>query len=73
MFFKRLKTRLIIADQQFNIIRDNVKLKSIPREGEFIFFDKESQYYTVFKVIHNISDNNTTWIIIIPLEHNQIS
>ena len=43
MFFKRLKTRLIIADQQFNIIRDNVKLKSIPREGEFIFFDKESQ------------------------------
>lgn len=73
MFFSKSKTRVVISNEKFGIIKDNVKLDYIPKEGEFIFFDKESQYWVVFKVIHNISKKNTIWIVVIPQEINQIS
>lgn len=72
MFFNKSKTRVIISDEKFGIIRDNVKLNHIPRDGEFIFFDKESQYWVVLKVVHNISKKNTIWVVVIPQEINQI-
>jgi len=73
MFFNRSKTRIIISDEKFGIIKDNVKLKYIPKEGEFLFFGKESQYWVVFKVIHNISKKNTIWVVVIPQSNNEIS
>jgi len=73
MFFNKYKTRIIVSDEKFGIIRDNLKLDHIPKEGEFIFFDKESQYWVVLKVIHNISSKNTIWIIVIPQVNNEKS
>ena len=64
------KSRIIISDPNFNIVKDNLKLERIPREGEFIFFNSETNYWVVQKVIYNISNKNNIWIIIIPLETN---
>lgn len=73
MIFNRTNTRIIISDEKFGIIKDKVKLKHIPKEGEFIFFDKESQYWVVLKVVHNISKKNTIWIVVVPQAINEKS
>ena len=64
------KSRIILSDPNFKIIKDNLKLEYIPREGDFIFFNDEPKYWVVQKVIYNISNKNNIWIIIIPLETN---
>jgi len=71
MLFNRLNQKIILCDQEFKIIKDNIKLKHIPREGEHIFFGDERVYWSVYKVIYNISSNNIVWVVIIPTEQNQ--
>jgi hypothetical protein len=64
------KSRIILSDPKFKIIKDNLKLEHIPREGDFLFFNDDTNYWVVQKVIYNISNKNNIWIIIIPLETN---
>jgi hypothetical protein len=66
MFFNNNKSEIIISDEKFNIIKNNVKLKNIPREGELIFFDDKKDYWLVLKIIHNISFKNIIWVIVTP-------
>jgi hypothetical protein len=69
MFFNKKKSRIILSDEKFNIIKNDVKLDFIPRENELLFFDDQKIYWLVLKVIYNISKDNTIWIIIVPQEN----
>lgn len=73
MFFKKNKPRIIISNEKFGIIKDHLNLTHIPKEGELIFFDSETEYWVVLKVVYNISDKNSIWIIVIPQENIQKS
>jgi hypothetical protein len=66
MFFSNKKSEVIISDEKFNVIRKNIKLNSIPREGELIFFDNQKEYWLVLKIIYNISSKNIIWVIVTP-------
>lgn len=71
MFFK--KNNIIISDTKFNIIKKNVKLKFLPKEGEFIYFDDQKEYFVVHKIIHNFAKENNIWVTIIPIENNDLT
>jgi|LakMenEpi03Aug12_release.lakeMendotaPanAssembly.Ray.scaffolds.fasta_scaffold00011_20 hypothetical protein len=71
MFFNRLNQKIILCNEKFEIIKDNVKLKHIPREGEYVFFGDERVYWLVYKIIYNISSTNIIWVVVIPTEQNQ--
>lgn len=73
MFFKKSKTNIIISDTNFNIIKKNLNLKFIPKEGDFLYFGTEKNYYLVHKIIHNIDKENKIWITITPVENNEIT
>ncbi len=48
----RRKYTVTFIDSKWSIIKKNVKLDSIPRYGEYVFFD--GVYHEVIQVIHEV-------------------
>ena len=45
-----------VVDKEFNIIKDNIKIKKIPVVGEKIYFD-ENIVYIVSDIIHYMGNH----------------
>lgn len=48
----RTKYTITFIDSKWSVIKKDVKLDSVPRYGEYIFFD--GQYHEVINVIHEV-------------------
>ena len=52
-----------VVDKEFNVIKDNIKIKKIPVVGEKIYFD-ENIIYIVSDVIHYIGAHQSIWLVV---------
>ena len=52
-----------VVDKEFNIIKDNIKIKKIPVVGEKIYFD-ENIVYIVSDIIHYIGTHQSIWLVV---------
>lgn len=70
---KIFANRVSFIDYEWNLIRDNVKTKYLPRLNEFINFDNsDTGYYRVINVIHVIDTNNQYFIVCEKVEKPKI-
>jgi acid stress-induced BolA-like protein IbaG/YrbA len=52
-----------VVDKEFNVVKENIKIKKIPVVGEKIYFD-ENIVYVVVDIIHYIGKHQTIWLIV---------
>lgn len=58
------KYNVSLMNEKWEMIIENLKVKHIPRISEFIYLDKEGQYYKVMNVIHNMTNKHEIFIIV---------
>lgn len=56
------KYNITLLDSKWNLIKNDVKITSIPRKGEFIYLI--DRYYNVINIVHNINKKYNTIVII---------
>lgn len=52
-----------ILNKQWHPIKD-IKVKHIPRYGEYIYLEEKNQYYVVLNVVYNINKKQGIFIIV---------
>jgi hypothetical protein len=62
MFYK--KYNITILNNQWVVIKENVKLKTIPNTGELLLIDDSLKYHKVSKVIHDIKNRHEIFLVI---------
>ena len=62
----RTKYTVSILNSKWEVIKSNLKLSVVPREGELIFLD--GKYVDVIKVIHMLNKKQDIFVIIEDLE-----
>jgi hypothetical protein len=58
------KYNVSLMNEKWEMIIENLKVKHIPRTSEFIYLDKQEQYYKVMNVIHNMTNKHEIFIIV---------
>ncbi len=68
----KLKYTVSFLDSKWNILKNNIKLYSLPRKDEYVFFN--GLYYEVLNVVHTIDKNHSIYVIIneVPHQHKSI-
>jgi hypothetical protein len=73
----RRKYTVTFIDSKWSVIKKNVNLISVPRFGEYIFFD--GLYYEVMQVVHEVFEKpkffgpkSRILIVIKPFSHQKI-
>jgi hypothetical protein len=61
-WFKRHSVSIL--DEKWNVIKENVKIKHIPRTHELIFLEETNKYYRVVNIIYNFQGGQGIYIII---------
>jgi len=56
------KYTVSILNSKWEPMKRNLKLRVIPRQDEYIFFNE--QYYEVLKVVHMLNKNQDIFIIV---------
>lgn len=65
--FKR-KYLVSILNENWDIIKDSVKLTVIPRANELLYISEYNLYYTVINVIHYLNDKQGVFLIVKPIK-----
>ena len=58
----RAKYNVTILDSKWQVVKNNVTLFVIPRQGEYIYMD--DKYVNVLNVVHSIDVKHVIYIII---------
>lgn len=58
------KYSISLLDEKWELIRPRIKVKQIPRYGEFIYLSDEKQYYKVLNVIHNMTNKHEIFVVV---------
>lgn len=53
-----------ILDRNWKVIKNKVKLRVIPRYGEYIYIEENEQYYKVLNIIHYLNNKRGVFIIV---------
>ncbi len=61
MFFSK-KYTVTFLNSKWEIVKLNIKLKSIPQRDEYIYMD--DKYYDVLNVVHSLDKNHNIFVII---------
>jgi hypothetical protein len=61
MFFSK-KYTITFLNSKWEIVKSNIKLKSVPQRDEYIYMD--DRYYDVLNVVHSINKNHEIFVII---------
>ncbi len=61
MFFSK-KYTVTFLNSKWEIVKSNIKLKSIPQRDEYIYMD--DKYYDVLNVVHSLDKNHNIFVII---------
>lgn len=56
------KNKIILMDSKWSPIKLNVKFKTIPNKGEYIYFNEK--YHKVVNIIHMLTNKQIIYIII---------
>jgi hypothetical protein len=58
------KSYITLIDEKWEVVKDKLFVKSIPRSGELIYIVEYEQYYKVLNVIHNITKKQDIFVVI---------
>lgn len=58
------KHSITILNKNWVPIKLVVRVKHIPRHGEFIYLEEEKKYYTVLNVVYNLNGKQGIFIIV---------
>jgi hypothetical protein len=58
------KSYITLIDEKWEVVKDKLFVKSIPRSGELIYIVEQEQYYKVLNVIHNIGKKQDIFVVI---------
>jgi hypothetical protein len=58
------KYNISLMNEKWEMINQSLKVKYIPRSGEFIYLNNQEQYYKVVNVIHSMTKKHEIFIII---------
>lgn len=61
MFFSK-KYTITFLNSKWEIVKSNIKLKSVPQRDEYIYMD--NRYYDVLNVVHSINKNHEIFVVI---------
>jgi len=60
----RRTPKVVIVDESFAVIRDDVKMRDIPRYDELIYLQENGPYFRVLNVIHYTNDKHVIYIVV---------
>jgi len=63
MFRRKHSIRIIFED--WSILKDGLKVKTLPRRDEFLIFESTLPYYQVVNVIHTYNKSKIKTIIVV--------
>ena len=58
------KYNVSLMNEKWEIISQTIKVKHIPRAGEYIYLNDLKQYYKVINIIHNMTNRHEIFIIV---------
>jgi hypothetical protein len=58
------KSYITLIDEKWEVVKDKLFVKSIPKSGELIYIVEQEQYYKVLNVIHNIGKKQDIFVVI---------
>lgn len=58
----KAKYNVTILDSKWQVIKNNIILSVVPRQGEYIYMD--NKYVNVLNVVHSIDVKHTIFIVI---------
>lgn len=58
------KYSVTILDEKWNVVREKVKVKHIPRTHELIFLPEHNKYYRVVNIVYNFTKIQGIYIVI---------
>lgn len=61
--FKRHSISILNKSWQ-PIIKQGLKVKFIPRQGEFIFIEEKNKYYKVINIIYYLNKNQGIFVVV---------
>jgi hypothetical protein len=64
------KNSVTILDLDWNIVLPNLKLNHTPRAYELIYIESIGKYYEVVRVIHNVNDTHSIFLIVEEYNNN---
>lgn len=64
----RRTPKVLIVDEELNVLKDKVKMRDIPRYDELIYFEEGGNYHRVLNVIHYANDKHVIYIVVKPIE-----
>jgi hypothetical protein len=67
----KIKYTVSFLDSKWNLVKNNIKLYTVPRKDEYVFFD--GLYYEVLNVVHTIDKNHSIYVIINEVPHQHKS
>lgn len=56
------KYKVTILDSKWSVVKNNIKLLVVPRQGEYIYLD--NKYVKVINVVHSIDIKHTIFIVV---------
>jgi len=61
-WFKR--NNIIVLDEKWNVVKENIKINHIPRTHELIFLEEKNRYYRVVNIVYRFNKTQEIFIII---------
>ena len=58
------KYSVTFLNEKWEVVREGVKIKHIPRANELVFLPEHNKYFRVANVIHNFNGEQNIFIII---------
>lgn len=58
----RTKYNVTILDSKWQVVKNNIKLAVVPRQGEYIYMN--NKYVNVLNVVHSIDDKHAIFVVV---------
>jgi hypothetical protein len=58
----RTKYTVTILDSKWQVIKNNLKLSVVPRQGEYIYLD--NKYVNVINVVHSVDHKHVIFVVV---------
>lgn len=66
----KTKYTISILDSKWSVVKNNVKLLFVPRINELIYVN--NQYYKVLNVIHMLNKNQDIFVVVDPIDNQEV-
>ncbi len=58
----RTKYTVTVLDSKWQVVKNNLKLSVVPRQGEYIYMD--NKYVNVINIVHSVDLKHTIFVVV---------